>query len=240
MVLSLYCRLPFGQFHPRDPEIIRAAESIGRSPSALAIKIATFAGLDDATFPTGHKRLTAATSLERALWNEMQSDWDHFAEESQQAVSDLLITVDGAPGLDDHKTEAGGEQAIEDTVQVHQAFFCTAVSSAYGWECCITGLAMPALLVASHIVPRRTDRHNWINPRNGLLLSVLHAQAFSAGLITLNEDMTVWLSPTLYAKDNEFLTVSMEAYEGQRISLPQKFAPDPDFLAFHREDIFQR
>ena len=99
---------------------------------------------------------------------------------------------------------------------------------------------MPALLVASHIVPRRTDRHNWINPRNGLLLSVLHAQAFSAGLITLNEDMTVWLSPTLYAKDNEFLTVSMEAYEGQRISLPQKFAPDPDFLAFHREDVFQR
>ena len=240
MVLSLYCRLPFGQFHRRDPEIIRAAESIGRSPSALAIKIATIAGLDDATFPTGHKGLTAATSLERAMWNEMQSDWDHFAEESQQAVSDLLITVDGAPGLDDHKTEAGGEQAIEDTVQVHQAFFRTAVSSAYGWKCCITGLAMPALLVASHIVPRRTVRHNWINPRNGLLLSVLHAQAFSAGLITLNEDMTVWLSPTLYAKDNEFLTVSMEAYEGQRISLPQKFAPDPDFLAFHRKDIFQR
>ncbi len=52
--------------------------------------------------------------------------------------------------------------------------------------------------------------------------------------------MAVWLSPTLYAKDNEFLTVSMEAYEGQRISLPQKFAPDPDFLAFHREDVFQR
>ena len=69
---------------------------------------------------------------------------------------------------------------------------------------------------------------------------MLHAKAFSAGLITLNEDMAVWLSPTLYAKDNEFLTVSMEAYEGQWISLPQKFAPDPDFLAFHREDIFQR
>ncbi len=122
----------------------------------------------------------------------MQSDWDHFAEESQQAVSALQITVDGTPHLEDHKTEAGGEQAIEDTVQVHQAFFRTAVSNAYDWECCITGLAMPALLVASHIVPSRTDRHNWINPRNGLLLSVLHAKAFSAGLITLNEG--IWLS----------------------------------------------
>ena len=172
MVLSLYCRLPFGKFHPRGPEIIRAAEAIGRSPSALAIKIATFAGLDDATFPTGHKGLTAATSLERALWNEMQSDWGHFAEESQQAVSALQITVDGAPDLGDHKTEASDEQAIEDTVQIHQAFFRTAVSNAYEWECCITGLAMPALLVASHIVPRHTDRHNWVNPRNGLLRSV--------------------------------------------------------------------
>ena len=135
--------------------------------------------------------LTAAKSLERALWNEMQSDWGHFAKESQQAVSALQITVDGAPSLDDHKTEAGGEQAIEDTVQIRQAFFRTAVSSAYGWECCITGLAMPALLAANQIVPRRYDRHNWMNPRNGLLLSVLHAKAFSDGLITLNKDMTV-------------------------------------------------
>ena len=165
---------------------------------------------------------------------------DYFAEESRQAVSALQITVDGTPGLHDHKTEAGGEQSNEDTVQIHQAFFRTAVSSAYGWECRITGLAMPALLVASQIVPRRHDRHNWINPRNGLLLSVLHAKAFSDGLITLNEDMTVWLSPTLSGRDNDFLAASMEAYEGQRISLPQKFAPDPDFLAFHREDIFKR
>ena len=240
MVLSLYCRLPFRKFHPRDPEIIRAAEAIGRSPSAVAIKIASFAGLDDATFPTGHRGLTAATSLERALWNEMQSDWDHFAEESQQADSALQITADGAPGLHDHKTEAVGEQANEETVQTRQAFFRTTVSSAYDWECCITGLAMPALLAANQIVPRRYDRHNWMNPRNGLLLSVLHAKAFSDGLITLNKDMTVWLSPKLSGKDNDFLAASMEAYEGQRISLPQKFAPDPDFLAFHREDIFQR
>ena len=170
----------------------------------------------------------------------MQSDCNHFAEVSQRAVSDLLITVDGATGFDDHKTDSGGAQAIEDTVQSHQAYFRSAVSSAYGWDCYITGLAMAALLVASHIVPRGTDRLNWINPQNGLLLSVLHAKAFSDGLITLNKDMTVWLSPTLSSRDNDFLSASMEAYEGQRISLPQKFAPDPDFLAFHREDIFQR
>ena len=99
MVLSLYCRLPFGKFHPRDPDIVRAAEAIGRSPSALAIKIATIAGLDDATFPTGHKGLTAATSLERALWNEMQNNWDHFAAESQQAVSAFQTTGRGATRL---------------------------------------------------------------------------------------------------------------------------------------------
>ena len=63
--------------------------------------------------------------------------------------------------------------------------------SAYNEQCCITGLAIPQLLIASHIVPWRHDTANRTNPQNGLLLSSLHDRAFDAGLLTINDDMTV-------------------------------------------------
>ena len=121
-----------------------------------------------------------------------------------------------------------------------QSFFRAVVLSTYGGACCITGLALSTLLVASHIVPWRYNKQNRANPRNGLLLSALHDKAFDAGLITLNTDLTVRLSPRLAVRENEFLAMSMEAYEGQPITRPTKFGPDPQLLAFHREHIFQQ
>ena len=70
-----------------------------------------------------------------------------------------------------------------------------AVMSAYNGRCCITGLSLSGLLVASHIIPWSHDRDNRVNPRNGLLLSALHDKAFDTGLITIKDfDMTVRVS----------------------------------------------
>lgn len=37
IAFRFYCRTPFGRLHYRNPEIIRLAEVIGRTPSALAM-----------------------------------------------------------------------------------------------------------------------------------------------------------------------------------------------------------
>ena len=39
VAFALYCRLPFGRLHSRNPEIVQFAEAIGRTPSALAMKL---------------------------------------------------------------------------------------------------------------------------------------------------------------------------------------------------------
>ena len=37
VALGLYCKLPFGQFHSKNPLIIEVAESMGRSANSLAM-----------------------------------------------------------------------------------------------------------------------------------------------------------------------------------------------------------
>src|SRR5207248_1803837 len=76
-------------------------------------------------------------------------------------------------------------------VRVNQHFFRATVLAAYDYKCCVTGIAVPELLVASHIVPWATDPKQRMNPRNGLCLNALHDRAFDRGLMFIAEDMTV-------------------------------------------------
>jgi predicted restriction endonuclease len=132
----------------------------------------------------------------------------------------------------------GASRAAQVKIRVGQAFFRRSVLSAYDYRCCITGLAVPMLLVASHIVPWRIDAKNRLNPRNGLCLSVLHDRSFDAGIITIAENMTVMVSRK--HDRNRFFETAISTYDGQPITLPEKFRPDVEFLNYHRQQVFQR
>src|SRR5487761_2031235 len=89
VAFNLYCQLSFGQLHSRTPIIIRYAALIGRTPSALAMKLSNIASLDPAITSTGRKGLAGASSSDRAMWLEMESDWGNFAVEAEQAMEAL-------------------------------------------------------------------------------------------------------------------------------------------------------
>ena len=241
VAFALYCRLSFGQLHQRNPEIIRCAEAIGRSPSALAMKLTNIASLDPVITSSGRTGLTGASANDRAMWAEMQSNWESFAVESEQALTAIEESSgwDEATAQDGEIYRLGEERTVQTTARIGQSFFRAVVLSAYNQRCCITGLSFPTLLVASHIVPWRHDRINRVNPRNGLLLSLLHDKAFDSGMITIRDDMTVQVSRQHMRMNDEFFTESIERYDGRPISLPDKFLPDRDFLAYHREHVFQ-
>ncbi|MEF8727896.1 MAG: HNH endonuclease [Accumulibacter sp.] len=239
----LYCRMPFGKMHSRNPEIVRYAESIGRTPAALAMKLTNIASLDPEITGTGRRGLAGASAADRAIWDEMQSDWERFAVETQTAVSRLITTDAERPSdIDDDNATAdygGTNKTITSSARVGQAFFRRAVLSAYQYRCCITGMAIPQLLVASHIVPWRVDAANRLNPRNGLCLSMLHDKAFDVGIICVTESLTVQVSRRFQDSKNPFFDKALLAYKGHPISLPEKFQPNLDFLAYHRENIFE-
>lgn len=78
----------------------------------------------------------------------------------------LSQVVDKAGGFPERRTH----EAVIRT-RVNQSFFRAAVLAAYNVRCCVTGLSIPELLTASHIVPWSADVKNRTNPRNGLCLN---------------------------------------------------------------------
>ena len=203
---ALYCRLPFGKLHSRNPEIIKFAEGIGRTPSALAMKLTNIASLDPEITSTGRTGLKRASSKDRAMWEEMHNGWERFAIESQQAIETVQATEEPTEEIsqDGDDYPVGEDRAIRTTMRIGQSFLRAAVISAYDGKCCITTLSVPSLLIASHIVPWRHDRTNRLNPRNGLLLSALHDRAFDSGLLTINDDMTIRISQIYAGADDRY------------------------------------
>ena len=206
------------------------------------MKLVNIASLDPAVRATGLTGLKNASSADRTMWDEMQSDWDRFAFESHNAlqeVEEIADPVDFATLQAPAEIPIGEDRPTQATVRIGQTFFRSAVLSAYNERCCITGLGIPELLVASHIVPWRVDTSNRTNPRNGLLLSALHDKAFDLGLIAVSDDLTIQVSQQYGTENDAFFVAALKMYEGRPIHRPERFSPDEEFLSYHRENIFQ-
>ncbi|MEZ2743868.1 HNH endonuclease [Halopseudomonas bauzanensis] len=236
LAFHLYCQLPFGRLHQNNPEIIDLANLIGRSPSAVAMKLVNLASLDPVIIASGRKGLSSASKLDRAIWDEFHADWEGLVLEAnriREALGDTAPTID--PQLLPDYTGQTRAQVVQQ--RIGQAFFRRTVLSSYHSRCCITGLAEPRLLLASHIVPWGKDQGNRLNPHNGLCLSALYDRAFDQGLITLDEAWRVVLSATL-KKPEPALQKHFHSVEGRQIELPERFSPDPQLMQYHREQVF--
>jgi predicted restriction endonuclease len=246
--LNLYCKLPFGKLHKGNPIIIETAAKMGRTASSLAIKLCNFASLDPVLRARGIVGMTGAAKEDRILWEDFRSNSSVLAPDSEELLHNLF-TSDDDKELDFLRRDRvrlvapSGPTESQATVKVRrgQQFFRQSVLTAYNVRCCISGINVPRLLVASHIKPWGQFPNDRLNPQNGLCLSTLHDAAFDAGLITLDEKLNVVLSKRLRSFfPQPALEQNFTPFEGAPIRLPEKLAePDAGFLRFHREEIFQ-
>ncbi len=253
IALNLYCKLPFGKLHKSNPLIVEVAQKMGRTPSSLAMKLCNFASLDPVQQARGIRGLEGATKLDREMWAEFHSQLATLGPESEQLLHNLFTKNDDCEvdflQRDSVRLESSDRFAVptgptESTAAVKvrrgQQFFRQSILNAYGVRCCISGINVASLLVASHIKPWRDFPGDRLNPRNGLCLSRLHDAAFDSGLIALDENFRVVLSKRLRSHfPQPALEQSFVPFEGKPIHLPLKLAePDAGFLAFHRKNIF--
>lgn len=246
LAFHLYCQLPFGKLHSRNPEIIHLAQLIGRTPSAVAMKLVNFASLDPAITNNGRVGLGNASVLDREVWDEFNLDWERFAVECQYLRDGMESDQKLLPNKDigdllgefDLQDFTGETKRVVTEQRVKQSFFRRAVLSSYQGRCCMSGISEPRLLVAGHIIPWSKDKINRLNPRNGLSLSALHDKAFDGGFISLTDDLRVLISDALRQRNDDFIRQVLLPLDGQEIYLPERFLPNVIFVTHHRQEIF--
>lgn len=236
VALGLYCQIPFGKIHSKNPAIIKAAAQLERTPSALAMKMLNFASLDPSLRERGRSGLGNASKLDEEVWREFEGDWHNFASNydalAQSIEPDLLIQEKEAYEAEDVPVAAKRRK--------HQSFFRVSVLANYESSCCMSGISDPRLLVAGHIVPWSVDRSNRLNPRNGLCLSVLHHHLFDLGLITVTTKYTILVSSSLLTEATDrFSRDNLHALNGQTLRPASKFSPSVDFLDYHLNHVFK-
>ncbi len=240
LAINLYCKLPYGQLHERNPEIIALAKLLGRTPGGLGWKLNNFASLDPSHQARGIKGAANAAKLDRVIWDEFYEDWEARIFESERLLADFQqTTVEQLNNIPEEELpREGKERERMVRVRVNQNLFRKMVLGSYNNTCCITGLQQPELLVASHIRRWADDPANRMNPSNGLALNALHDRAFEAGLIGITSEYRVALCKSLKKSKDEGVLQHFLPYEGVALRLPKRFLPDLEFLRGHWEGRF--
>ena len=243
LAFNLYFKIPFGKIDDRTPEIISLAKIIGRTPSAVALKLANFARLDPVLKKRGIAGASHGSKLDIVVWEEFNGDLEKLSFESEVLLAEKMgkrvEEVSGIYVLDLHKEGKEREALVKR--RVNQSFFRKTILAAYSIRCCITGLSISSLLTASHIIPWSEDEANRMNPRNGLCLNALHDRAFDKGWITVTPDFSVIVSPKIKKMSNDkAISDLLLKYDGLHILEPKRFVPDPRFLEYHNDVVFKK
>lgn len=240
VAFRLYCYTSFGKLHQHNPDIIRLAEKLGRTPSAVGMKACNFASLDPLHQARGVVGLKNRGQFEEQVWNRFHDNSEVIAEEAEAAYEQLLL-LEEQPKTPVLQAPPGPTEVTR-TVQARrvQSFFRSTVLTSYGHRCALTGLAVPSLLNASHIIPWSVSHERRADPCNGICLNALHDRAFDRGLITFDNDLRLVISPTLHNHGNlGDLASTLIDSAGTILRAPDRFEPARETLAYHRERIFQ-
>lgn len=232
--LSLYCQIPFGQFHSKNLHVIALAKEIGRTPSSVSMKLTNLASLDPFHRARGVSGMSNASRADKAIWEEFYGRWDALAE-----ASPVSLVREATKEIVTPSKPAITEAIRPVTIRIGQAFFRNAVLSAWGGRCAVTDISEPSLLRASHIRPWSSHPQSRLDPSNGLCLNALHDAAFDRGLIAFSEGLELRLSKRLRKSVPKTVYVEMFAkHEGATLRTPDRFRPSAESLDYHRRVVF--
>lgn len=234
VALNLYLKLPFGKMHSRNADIIHLANIIGRTPASVAIRLTNFAHLDPYHQQRGVKGMSGGRNQVEPIWNEFINNKEKLifesesilAEKEQQSIEQKFSCL--LSGTENLK----GETKIREVkTRVNQNFFRQIVMANYSNKCAITGIDIPDLLFASHIIPWSTNKNERLNPENGICLSALYDRAFDKGYISINDKFEILISSILKKKKKENYYEKYFAHlTNSQLYMPKKYLPKKAFL----------
>ncbi len=241
LTLSVYFQLPFGRLNRNTPEVKELAKIIGRTNNSAALRLVNFAACDPYIINSGRTGMPAGVPICKPIWDEFFEDRERLFIEAQRIKAALLNqSIEESLHISDSDLE-GKEKMVIIRQRVNQSVFRSMILHNYDERCAITGINIPDLLVAGHIIPwAESTPHQKLDPENGICLSALYDKAFDKGLITISPDnYKIILSSALREYETwGFYDMHFGSIGDRTIFLPLEHRPNRDFLAYHRDKIF--
>ena len=233
----LYMMLPKKELDDKGDEVIALAERLGRSPNAVALKIWNIAAHDENRLAQGKVGMKNGSKLDAAVWDAFREHGDELLDQALSLFDERALRLfdNKLPASDGSVPKSHGETREAIThVRVGQGYFRNSLIASYGQRCCITGIELPELLVASHIKPwKDSNPQEKVDSSNGLLLNALHDKAFDKGLITLDSDYRIRVSTRGRSES------MLASYDKQRITLPSFALPGKEYIEYHSDVVFR-
>lgn len=185
--------------------------------------------------------------FEQLLINIYFSDFQHhyFRPDTYDEADKIENEILNEPGkrYQDHikkLKEILDQNEFEEEIFVRGGLFKRTVPKIYDYTCCVSGLKINStqniqMVDACHIYPFSISNDDTVT--NGIALSPTLHRAFDRGLITINSNFLVRISPTIEETNSGY---SLSAFEGKQILLPEKeeWFPSQEALKWHNKEVF--
>ena len=228
--------------HSTNKDVVHLANLIGRTPNSIALRLVNFASVDPVLKARGIKGMDGGVKIVQPIWDEFFHNQEDLVFQSEQILAQKENTSVENKYQDllfDLKDIKGETAIIKVKTRVNQSVFRQMVLTNYANKCAVTGIDIPELLLASHIIPWSKNEDHRLNPENGICLSALYDKAFDKGIIGINKNYEIILSSSLKKKkEAPFFKNHFAAIENLKITEPLKYLPRKEFLEYHLDNIF--
>lgn len=162
-------------------------------------------------------------TLELEIKNQMVNDTREEYQTKMQSLEEVLT-----------------DEEIQEERFIRGGIFKKEIPRIYNHQCCISGMKIQTtinaqMVDACHIIPFSMSNDDTIS--NGICLSPNLHRAFDRGLLTINEDYIVRISPSVNESNSPYGIIQ---FAGKQIDLPKevKLYPSTQNLSWHRKECF--
>lgn len=244
LAFNLYLKLPFGQMDENTDEVKMLSKILGRrTPGAVAMRLGNYAHIDPYHQGRGVVGLKNGIKQVQPIWDEFINNQEGLVFESERILADYKHTTleDLYPDIVFDLEGLIGETKIRAVqVRVNQQVFRKMILKTYNGQCAISGVDIPELLVAGHIVPWLEDAKERLNPENGICLSNLYDKAYEKKLICIDTNYKLLISKRLKAESHKgFYEEFFGRFENKSLFIPKTYQPRKEFLEY-RLNLFDK
>ena len=93
LAFDLYCKVPFSKISKTNEKIIDLAKVIGRTPSAVGLKMANLARFDKELQSRDVSGMSHGSKLDEEIWNEFCNNWEELSYQAQIILANRKQTT---------------------------------------------------------------------------------------------------------------------------------------------------